>query len=75
MKPTGTGNSRNMSEPDPPAPGPGAATPKLPDVESPPPEDVLAGVPSKEQIIEDAEPADENVEQQPSPEELLRDQR
>jgi hypothetical protein len=63
MKSTGTGNTRNMSEPDQPAPRPSAATPKLPDVESPPPEDVLDGVPSKEQIIEDAEPADEIVEQ------------
>ncbi|MBV8955674.1 MAG: hypothetical protein JO179_16165 [Solirubrobacterales bacterium] len=62
-----------MNESDPPARPPIAATPTLPDVDSPPPEDVLDGVPSTEQIIEAAEPADAIVEQQPSPEELLPD--
>ncbi len=47
------------------------ATPKLPDVESPPAEDVLDGVPSTEEIIEHAQPAEEIVEQQPSVDELV----
>jgi hypothetical protein len=57
-------------------PGPGPArtppAPALPEVDSPPPEDVLDGVPSTEEIIERAQSAEEIVEQQPSPEELLR---
>jgi hypothetical protein len=52
------------------------AAPKLPEVESPPPEDVLDGVPSKEEIVEQAETAEKIVEEQPSPEQLLgRDRR
>ena len=45
---------------------------KLPDVDSPPPEDILESVPSKEEIIEHAQSAEEIVEQQPSPDDLLR---
>ncbi len=61
-----------MSDSDPAPEGPvPPSTPKLPDVDSPPPEDVLDGVPSTEEIIERAQPADEIVEQQPSVEELV----
>jgi hypothetical protein len=35
--------------------------PTLPDVDSPPPEDVLDGVLSKDDIVEDATPVDEIV--------------
>ncbi len=52
-----------------------ASTPQLPDVDSPPPEDVLDGVPSTEEIIEQALPAEKIVEQQPSVEELVPRQR
>jgi hypothetical protein len=45
--------------------------PKLPDVESPPPEDVLDEVPPKEELVKRARPADEIIEEQPSVEELL----
>ena len=48
-----------------------SATPQLPEVESPPPEDVLAGVPSKEEIIDEARSAEKVIEQQPSVDELL----
>jgi hypothetical protein len=54
---------------------PSAPTPALPDVESPPPEDVLDGVPSTEAIIEHAQSADEIVRQQPSVEDVLRRRR
>jgi len=46
-------------------------TPKLPEVDSPPPEDVLDEVPPKEELVKRARPADEIVEEQPSVEELL----
>ena len=46
-------------------------SPKLPDIESPPPEDVLDKVPPKEELVKRARPADEIVEEQPSVEELL----
>jgi hypothetical protein len=45
--------------------------PKLPDVESPPPEHVLDGVPSKEEVVEHAQPAEEVVDGQPSVDEIL----
>ena len=45
--------------------------PKLPGVESPPPEDVLDEVPPKEELVERARPAGEIVEEQPSVDELL----
>lgn len=60
-------------EPDPESAIP--ASPKLPDVDSPPPEDVLEDVPSTEEIIEHAQSAEKIVEQQPSPDELLRRKR
>ena len=47
------------------------STPNLPDVDSPPAEEVLDGVPSTEEIIEHAEPAEKIVEQQPSVEEIV----
>ncbi len=47
------------------------ATPKLPDVDCPPPENVLDGVPSTEEIIKRAQPAEEIVEEQPSVDELV----
>jgi hypothetical protein len=40
--------------------------PKLPDVESPPPEEVLDEVPPKEELVKRARPADEIVEEQPA---------
>lgn len=52
-----------------------APAPKLPDVESPPAESVLDGVPSKEEIIEKAQSAEEIVQQQPQVDELLRRKR
>lgn len=51
------------------------STPNLPDVDSPPPEDVLDGVPSTDEIIEHAQPAEKIVEQQPSVEELVPERR
>jgi hypothetical protein len=52
------------------------AAPELPEVDSPPKEDVLSDVPSKEEIIEGAQSAEEVVAQQPSVDELLgRDRR
>jgi hypothetical protein len=51
------------------------AAPTLPDVESPPPEDVLDGVPSTEEIIEHAQSAEEIVQQQPSVVDVLRRRR
>lgn len=66
------GNSVTMSDPvdaqerrDVPTPA------KLPEVESPPPKDVLDGVPSKEEVVEHAQSADEVVEQQSSVDEIL----
>ena len=45
---------------------------KLPEVESPTPEQVLEGAPSTDEIIERAQSAEEIVGEQPSPDELLR---
>jgi hypothetical protein len=44
----------------------------LPDVDSPPPDQVLEEVASKEEIIEAAQSADEILKQQPSVDELIR---
>ena len=49
--------------------------PKLPEIDSPPPEDVLKGVPSTDEIIDHAESAEDIVGQQPSVDELLRRRR
>ena len=46
--------------------------PQLPEVDSPPPEDVLKDAPSTDEIIEHAESAEEIVDQQPSVDDLLR---
>jgi hypothetical protein len=51
------------------------SAPALPDVESPPPEDVIEDVPSTEDIIEQAQSAEEIVQQQPDVDELLRGHR
>ncbi len=64
-----------MSHPNVPSAGPGAPEPKLPDVDSPPPEDILDSLPSKEEIVERAQSAQEIIEQQPDPDELLRRKR
>ena len=45
--------------------------PDLPDVESPPPKEVLGGVPSKEEIVEHAESVDNVIDAQPSVDEIL----
>jgi hypothetical protein len=45
--------------------------PALPDVDSPPAEDVLEGVPSTDEIIEHAQSAEEILKQQPGVDELL----
>ncbi len=50
---------------------PATTPPSLPDVDSPPPEDVLDGVPSTEQVVADAQSADDIVADQPSVDELL----
>jgi hypothetical protein len=52
-------------------PPPASAPPRLPDVQSPPPEDVLEGVPSTDEVIDDAQPASKVVEQQPDVDEIL----
>jgi hypothetical protein len=49
--------------------------PKLPQIDSPPPEDVLESVPSPQEIIEEAQSVEEIVKQQPSPEDLLGNDR
>jgi hypothetical protein len=65
-----------MTGPDqPPKDPPNSAAPTLPDVDSPPPEDVLDGVPSTEEIIEHAQSAEEIVHQQPSVDDVLRRRR
>lgn len=64
----------SRSEDDAPAPLTPPA-PALPDVDSPPPEDVLDGVPSTDEIIEAAEPATDIVEKQPSVEDVLERRR
>ncbi len=63
---TMTGSDQQPEDP------PGGAAPALPDVESPPPEDVLEGVPSTEEIIEHAQSAAEIVDQQPTVDDILR---
>jgi len=61
-----------MADSDDPSRDPdGPPLPKLPDVESPPPEDVLDDVPPKEELLKLARSADEIVDEQPSVEELL----
>jgi hypothetical protein len=48
-----------------------SSPPKLGEVESPPPEDVLEGVASKEEVVEHAPSVDEVIGEQPSVDELL----
>jgi hypothetical protein len=45
--------------------------PNLPEVESPPPEEVLDGVPSTDEVVAHAQPADDVVDEQPSVDEIL----
>jgi hypothetical protein len=62
-----------MSNSDHPQPDRAVPPPsKRPDVDSPPPDQVLEEVASKEEIIEAAESADEIRKQQPSVDDLLR---
>jgi hypothetical protein len=56
-------------DPIPPATPP---PPALPDVEQESPEEIIAGAPSTEEIIESAESAQDVLAAQPSVEELLR---
>lgn len=61
-----------MSDPDRPprrpvVPGP----PSLPELDTPPREDVLDDVPSTEEVVENAQTADEIVSEQPDVDELL----
>lgn len=60
-----------VGPPDAPEPPAGAPVPNLPEVESPPTEDVLDDVPSKEDVVEQAQPAEEIVDEQPSVDDLL----
>jgi len=61
-----------MTGPDQPKVPPSSVAPKLPDIDSPPKEDVLEGVPSTEEIVEHAQSAEEIVDQQPSVDDVLR---
>lgn len=61
-----------MSTEDGPIPPATPPPPALPDVEQESPEDIIAGAPSPEQIIESAESAQDVLAAQPSVEELLR---
>ena len=46
------------------------AAPALPEVDSPPPEDILDGAPSVDDIIKQAQPAKDIVAEQPDRDEL-----
>ena len=53
-----------------------APAPALPEVESPPPEEVLDGAPSTDEVVAQAQSADDVVAEQPSVDEILgRDRR
>jgi hypothetical protein len=61
-----------MSEPtDPQVRRDPLPAPELPDVESPPRDDVLERAPSKEEVVEQAPSADEVIAAQPSVDEIL----
>ncbi len=60
-----------MTEPAEQHDPPKVPSPTLPDVESPPAEDVIEDAPSIEEILEQAESAEEIVQQQPDVDELL----
>jgi hypothetical protein len=55
----------------PPTDEPVPPPPPLPDVEQESTDDILAGAPSPEEIVEAAEPAEDVIAAQPSVEELL----
>ena len=63
--------SGSADDPRPPVPPP----PALPDVDSPPPEEVLDGVPSVDEIVEGAQPAAEIIGEQPNGDDLDDDER
>jgi hypothetical protein len=48
-----------------------AASASIPEVDSPPPEDLLAQLPPPEQVIKDAQTVEEVIKGQPSVDELL----
>lgn len=61
-----------MVDQDPPSGRPKVPRPpKLPDVESPAPDDVLDDVPPREEVVEQAQPSDEIIAEQPSVDELI----
>ena len=61
-----------MSDPADPEAGPVVPpAPRLPGVDSPPPDGVLDGVPSTEEVVEQARTADEVIDEQPSVDEIL----
>ena len=55
----------------PPTDDPVPPPPKLPEVESPATDDILAAAPSSEEIVESAEPAEDVIAAQPGVDELL----
>ncbi len=60
------------ADPRKPAVPPG---PDLPDVDSPPTEEVLNSVPSREDVVDEARSAAEIVREQPSVDDILRSDR
>jgi hypothetical protein len=61
-----------MADQDPPPGRPKVPpAPKLPDVESPDPHDVLDDSPSPDEVVEQAQPSDEIIAEQPSVDELI----
>src|SRR4051794_34745196 len=75
--PAGSTSPMTTDEPDPAGPLPTPADalapppPQLPEVEQESTEDIIAGAPSTEEIIEHAEPAEDVLAAQPSVDELL----
>lgn len=51
------------------------APPDLPHVDSPPPEEVLDGVPSRDDVVDEARSAAQIVREQPSVEDILGTER
>jgi hypothetical protein len=65
-----------MSDPAESPPVTGAEeAPSLPDVDSPPAEEVLDGAPSKDDVVGDAPSPEDIVAEQPSVDEILRRER
>ncbi|HEY8582599.1 MAG TPA: hypothetical protein VIL49_06615 [Capillimicrobium sp.] len=59
--------STDAGPPEPPR------APSLPEVDSPPTEDILDGAPSVDEVIRDAQPAEQIVADQPGRDELVGD--